>query len=337
MRRLMPPVMVGLGVFLLLGAALIKFYAYPKLAVAPIDQDSTTKLFAEDAVIFDSDPNFLREVRTDLSVASTTRGNVEASEDASDELGDPVRIWLGTTTITDSDGIVRSQSKDSTIFDATTAENVEDESYQGDSWIEEEADQRTEVKRTGLAYKFPFGTEKKSYQWWDDSILDTVEMKFVEESEIEGMTVYVFEGEIPETVIGTRADVPPSVLSEPGTDGLTADTTYANTRTFWIEPQTGVIIDRREQQRATLQYNGEERVITTEADLSYTDEQVSANVDEYEGKASALGLVNGILPWIGALIGLLLIVGGVLLGRRSDNRPDGPAAASGPSRAKATV
>lgn len=332
MRRFMPPVMVGLGVFLLLGAAMIKFYAYPKLAVAPIDQDSVTELTAEGATVFDTDPSFLREIRTDLSVASTTRGDVEASEAVSDDRGEPTRVWLGTTTIVDSDGIVRSQSKDSTVFDANTAENVESESS---SWIEDEADVRTPIERSGLAYKFPFGTEQETYGWWDDTIQDTVDLEFVEETEVEGMSVYVFEGEIPETVVGTM-EVPAGVLSEPGTENLQADTTYANTRTFWIEPQTGVIIDRREQQRSTLQYDGEERVITTEADLNYTDAQVSANVDEYQGKATALGLVNGFLPILGGILGLLLIVGGVLLGRASGGS-SGPSAAPDAKRQKATV
>lgn len=332
MRRFIPPVLVGLGVFLLLGAALIKFYAYPKLAVAPIDQDSVTELTAEGATVFDTDPSFLREVRTDLSVASTTRGNVDASEEVSDDHGDPARVWLGTTTITDSDGVIRSQSKDSTVFDANTAENLESEEH---SWIEDEADVRTPIERTGLAYKFPFDTEQKTYAWWDDTIRATVDMEFVEETEIEGLPVYVFEGEIPETVVGTM-EVPAGVISEPGTENLEADTTYANTRTFSIEPETGVIIDRREQQRSTLQYDGDERVITTEADLSYTDAQVSANVDEYQGKASALGLTSGVLPIVVALLGLLLVGGGVLLGRRA-GQGSGSSSAPDAKRQSASV
>jgi hypothetical protein len=325
MRRFIPPVLVGLGVFILVSAALIKFYAYPKLAVAPIDQDSVTRLTATDAVVFDTDPNFLREVSTDLSVASTTRADVKASEKATDDLGEPTRVWIGTTTITDAKGIIRSQSADSTVFDANTAENVT-WGDNGSSFVEDEADVQSEVKRTGLAYKFPFGTEEKTYKWWDDTILGTVDMKFVKETEIDGMTVYQFEGEIPKTIVGSR-EVPASVLGEPGTDSVAADSTYANTRTFWIEPNTGVIIDRREQQRSTLELDGEERVITTEADLSYTDAQVSANVDEYESKASSLALVSGILPILGALVGLLLIAGGLLLKRSGSGTRRAPDAA----------
>jgi hypothetical protein len=324
MRRFIPPVLVGLGVFILVASALIKFYAYPKLAVAPVDQDSVTRLSATDAIVFDTDPNFLREVSADLSVASTTRADVKASEKATDDLGAPTRVWIGTQTITDDKGIIRSQSADSTVFDANTAENVD--WGDGYSFVEDEADVRTDVARKGLAYKFPFATEQKTYEWWDDTILATVGMKFVKESEIEGMTVYEFSGEIPKTIVGSR-EVPASVLGEPGTDNVAADSTYANTRTFWIEPETGVIIDRREQQRSTLELDGEERVITTEADLSYTDAQVSANVDEYKSKASSLGLVNGILPIAGALLGLLLLAGGLLLKRSGTGTRRAPDAA----------
>lgn len=320
MRRFIPPVMVGLGVFLLLAAALIKFYAYPKLAVAPIDQDSVTNLEASDAVVFDTDPSLLTEVRTDLTVATTTRGDVEASEAATEESGTETRVWAGTTTIVDSEGKVLSQGADRTAFDARTAEAVDC----CDGFVEDEADVRVPVTREGLVYKFPFDTEQKTYAWWDDTAQATVDMEFVEETEIDGLAVYQFRGELPAGVVGTRS-VPALIVGEQGTEDVEADVSYANTRTFWVEPQTGAIIDRREEQRSTLQVGGEDRVTTTEADLSYTDAQVAANVEEFQSKASVLGLANGLAVWLVALVGLLLAVGGVLLSRRGGS---GPAAAA---------
>ncbi len=62
MRRLLGPILIGLGMFLVAAAALIRFYAYPTLAVAPIDQNSVTLLSAEDATIFDSNPEVLDNV-----------------------------------------------------------------------------------------------------------------------------------------------------------------------------------------------------------------------------------------------------------------------------------
>lgn len=312
MRRFMSSLLVGVGVFVLIAAALLKFYAYPKLAVAPKDQNSVTSLSATGATIFDTNPAVLSEVTTDLTVKSTTKGDVPASESASDKLGRDVVVWAGTQTIVDGDGTVRSQSADRTAFDASTSEAVDC----CDNFVEDEADVRTPVKRDGIVYKFPFGTGHKAYRWWDDSLGDTVVMKFVKETSIKGLDVLEFHGNVPETAVGTM-DVPASVVGETGDGNVTADKMYANERTFWVEPHTGVIINREEKQRSTLQVNGQERLVMTDADLSYTPAQVSTNVDDWSGKAFLLGLIDGVLPWLVMLLGVLLVVGGLLLGRRS--------------------
>ena len=54
MRRILGPLLFGLGVFLLVGGLLLRFYAYPRVAVAPIDQNSVTKLEATGATLFDT-------------------------------------------------------------------------------------------------------------------------------------------------------------------------------------------------------------------------------------------------------------------------------------------
>ncbi|WP_244927643.1 DUF3068 domain-containing protein [Nocardioides sp. W7] len=302
-----PPALVGLGVFLLVAAALIKFYAYPQLAVAPKDQDSITRLSAEDAVVFSTDPALLTEVKMDLEVTNTTRGDIKATNDAPDG----TLVWADTQTVKNTDGDTLSQSVSLAAHDAHTGEAVDC----CGSFVQEDAEAGpVEVVRKGQVYKFPFGTEQKSYQWWDDTILDTVEAKFEKETDLDGMTVYQFVAEIPQTVVGTR-EAPASIVGEVGNDPIEVDIAYANRRTFWVEPNTGVIIDRREEQNSTLQIAGEDRATTTQADLSYTDAQVAANIDEYEQKASLLGLVNGLIPLLALILGVLLIAGGVLLGR----------------------
>jgi hypothetical protein len=326
MRRLFPPVMVGLGVFLLIGAALIKFYAYPQLAVAPKDQDSITHLSATDAVIFSTDPSLLTEVKMDLEVTNTTRGDIEAT----DKAPDGTLVWADTQTVENTDGDVLSQSISLAAHDAHTGEAVDC----CGSFVQEDAEVGpVEVARKGQVYKFPFGTEKKTYQWWDDTILATVPAEFEKETDLDGLKVYQFVADIPQTVVGTR-EVPASVVGEVGTDAVDADVAYANRRTFWVEPNTGVIIDRQEEQNNTLQIDGEDRATTTQATLSYTDAQVAANIDEYQSKASLLGLVHGLIPLLGLILGLLLIAGGVLLGR---GRSEAPGAAPQDRRTPAKV
>ena len=304
MRRFLGPILVGLGAFLLVAGLLLKFYAYPRVAVAPIDQNSVTKLSATGAEIFDS--GALKPLQTDLTAENRTVGDVKASKEA----GDDVRVWVGTTSIRSADGTVRSRSTERVPFDASTAEAVNccgafDETTDGE---------RTQVKRKGLVWKFPFGTEKKSYQVWDGTLGDTATAKFVKESSVKGLSTYQFRSEVPRTEVGTR-DIPGSLVGS-SEASVTAASMYAATTTYEIEPKTGAIVTQTIDQDSTLAVDGEDVITTTKAELSYTDATVSANVEEFTTKSSQLTLVGTTLPLITIILGLILIVAGVVLGRR---------------------
>lgn len=311
MRRFLGPILVGSGAFLLVAAVLLRFYAYPQLAVAPIDRDSVTNLEATDATLFDT--SLLREITTDLSVATTTRGDVEASKEA----GDDTRVWTGTTTIS-ANGIIRSQSAERAAFDGVSGEAVNC----CESFAETTDGERSPVTRKGLLYKFPFNTEKKDYDFWDSTLRDTVKAEYQKEDKVRGLDVYVFTTSTPATVVGTR-EVPGSIL---GLDdaAVDADVVYANSRTFYVEPVTGGIVNRLEEQKSTLALDGEDQVTTTEASLRYTDAQVKTSVDDISSQASQLTLLRTTLPLLALVLGLVALAAGVLLARRSRQHDDAP-------------
>ena len=307
MRRLLGPILVGIGAFLVVTGLLARFYAYPALAVAPIDQNSVTKLEAKDATILDL--STLKQVTTDMSVVNKTVGDVPASEDA----GDNTRVWTGTTSYRDEIGNIRSRSAERYAFDAHTGAAIN-----CCGGFEETTDgEREEVKRSGQISKYPFGTEKKDCKFWDATLGQAVTTKFVKEDEIQGLKVYEFKYEVPVTVVGTR-EIPASLVGETG-DAIEADIQYSTTTQHWVEPTTGVVIDRVSDTQNTLARDGEVLITTSGGVFSYTDEQVKDNVDEYKGKASSLQAVHTTVPFVGVILGLLLILGGVLLSRRNRN------------------
>jgi hypothetical protein len=311
MRRLLGPILVGIGAFLVVTGLLARFYAYPALAVAPIDQNSVTKLEAKDATILDL--STLKEVTTDMSVVHRTVGDVEASEEADDG----TLVWAGTTSYRDEIGNIRSRSAERYAHDAHTGEAINC----CDAFEETTDGEREEVKRSGQISKYPFGTEKKDYKFWDGTVGQAVTTKFVKESEIEGLTVYEFKYEVPTTTVGTR-EVPPSLVGQSGTEALEVEIQYSTVTQHWVEPTTGVVIDRVSETANTLALDGETLITTSGGTFQYTDEQVKENVDEYKGKASSLQAVHTTVPLVGVVLGLLLLLGGVLLSRR--NRSEAP-------------
>jgi hypothetical protein len=322
MRRAVPVVAIGLGAFLLVGGFVIRFYVYPKVAVAPIDQNSVSTLVAEDATVFDVAS--LSEITTDLTTVAKTTADVEASEEA----GDNIRVWVNTSSTRDSDGVIRGRQVDRAAFDATSGEAVNC----CDEYLSTEENELTPVKHEGLLFKLPFNTQKKSYMWWDETLLKAVPIEYQAEEELDGLKVYRFEGDIPRTnamaldeetgeLVPAEREVPASLLQLDGVEGnVTAQDMYSNHRTFWVEPNTGVVIKRLEEQKSTIAYDGEDKVTTTEVATEFTDETVQANIDEYGTLGMLLGLARGPIPWIFGIIGALLVGLGLVLSRREQPR-----------------
>jgi Porin PorA len=309
---------MGVGAFLLTLALLSRFYVYDQLAVAPVDQDSTSTLVGPDATVFDI--STMEEITTDLTTTAVTIGDVDAAEDAG---GDTV-VWVNTSSTEDSDGVVRSRSIDRVAFDAHTGEAV---NCCGEYYSSVEGEEEP-VEHEGLVFKFPFGTEKKTYDWWDTSLLDTVPIEFEEVEEVEGVETYRFSHTIEPTQVGT-IDLPAELLGAEGDEAVTGDRMYSNIRTLWVEPRTGVVIKRQEQQNNTIAYDGVDQITTTEVTTAFTEDDIKANADEYGGLSTQLNLIQNIVPLVGLILGLGLLVVGlvlVLAARRGEAPVDEPAA-----------
>jgi len=309
MRGKSGPILFGVGAFLIVAALLAKFYAYPTLAVAPQDPNSETVLTADDATVFDTAT--LSEVDTSLTSVVKTVGDQEAAEDD----GGDTRVYTSATSTRDADGNIRSRSVARVAFDAHTGEAINccgeyEESVEGE---------REEVEHDGLVIKFPFNTQKQSYDFWDSSLGETVEIDYQGTEEVGGLKTCKFQQTIEPTEVSTL-EVPASVVGADGDGNVTAQRMYSNVRTLWVEPETGAVIDREEQQLSTLRYDGEDQVTVTEANLSYSDETVQTGIDDYGSKATLLGAARTWVPLVLGIIGLVLVVAGVLLTMRSRSR-----------------
>jgi hypothetical protein len=321
-----------LGAFLVLLAGLSRFYMYDRLAVVP-DNNETTSISqtmpGQDAEYLNVGAEGGPAVETGpLKSTRIVQGNVELSEKASDELGRDVAVW-DTFTCTDapdfdcgSGETPLSSTKDRVAFDAHTGETVD-----WDGATTESGGTESRGAFEGLYFKFPFGTQKTDYAFWDGTLKKATPAVYQGETTVDGLKVYEFEQVIEPTKTGT-IDVPGSLVDEDaGT--VTADRVYANTRSFLVEPVTGVIVKGGESQDSFLEVDGERRLTTTKATLAYTDANVQSTVDEYEGKAKLLAVVDTTFPIVGGIVGLVLLVLGVVgLARGRKGKPADGAHAS---------
>jgi hypothetical protein len=320
MRRVVSYVLVGLGVFALALGLLLRFYAYPKLAKVPLDIDNTSVAQGDGVtalVIEEVDDVPTPEIRTDLSLTSTTHVTGDLTQPEVKEDGD-VAAWVeASKTIDDASGILVTASLRELCLDRHTAEAVAP--CEGQYISVEEGERITvspnTVQQPGLNFKFPFDTQKQSYQYYDLTLRHTVEARFEGEDTVKGLPVYKFVTDTKATKVGLE-EVPGSLIGLPDQPSVSADRYYADTRTMWVEPATGALIaveDKGKQQLVATGQDVDEGTVVYEGTLAHNDKTVSANASEAKDNVSRLSLLTTwpIVLWI--VGGLLILVGAILL------------------------
>jgi hypothetical protein len=182
-----------------------------------------------------------------------------------------------------------------------------------------------DITHEGLVFKFPFGVEKTTYQWWDADVERAVPIEFQGEDNINGTPVYVFKQTIaPEALSAIEA--PRSLFEEGAAGNVTATEVYSNTRTLWVEPVTGVLIDGNEEVNTVYEAEGYEPVAKTVGTIGFDDDTVNKNAKAWGDKARLLSFIDDWLTWVGLGLGLLLIgLGAYLLLSPETDGADGEA------------
>lgn len=315
MRRAVGFSLVAAGVLLLVLAPLLRWFVWPRVAVTPLDQFAIAVSTGTDLTVFDA--GTLSERTTDLTSTRRVIADVDAS--TSD-----VAVWDTFVNTADDSGTTINAYTERAAFDRHSSAPVAgyDENFNDEA-----------VEHQGFVFKFPFGTEKREYDFWDNTLFEAFPATYTGTDEIDGLSVYTFEQEVPPTVV-MQMEVPGSLVGRPEEQTVTADRVYANTRTLWVEPQTGVIIKGQEEPRTVLRYLGQEEVTLTDGTLAYDDATVADRVDEYSGLATQLRIVRTTGPIALVVLGVaLLLVGAFLLLRdRRERARHAPGTAGGDRR-----
>jgi hypothetical protein len=284
--------LIGMAAFLLVLAPMLRWYAYPRLAVVPADVDRTL-VSVGDATVFDIDDR--AERRTDLTSIRTVRSDVSTGTGE-------VAVWDTFVKTMDAEGITVSAQTERAAFDPHTGVALPGfgENVDGDP-----------VEHVGQVFKFPFGTEKRTYEFFDPTLAQARSALYDGEDEIHGVMVYRFVQSI-EPVAHATVEVPGAIVGS-GPATVEADRVYANVRTLWVEPETGVIIKGEERQNSSLRFRDGATVTLTEATIGYDDRTVSENATEYGDLADRLRLVRDTAPLAAIALGLSVLACGLVI------------------------
>ncbi len=211
MKRVVGLVLVGLGAFLLVLAPLAKWYVAPQLAVAPLGCDpgplceggvSISPSSGVATVLFD--PATLTP-RANVDLLSTRR--VKPDQAASDGPNNQT-VYDSFQDVTDPEGVTVDASTERIAFDGHTSEMI------NCCGANEDGTPITDF--SGIApYKFPFGTQKQTYQYFDGTLSKALPMEYETTEEILGLEVYKFVQTIPPTQY-SELEVPGDLVGQAG-------------------------------------------------------------------------------------------------------------------------
>lgn len=336
MRRIVGFVLLGLGVFAVALGLLLRFYTYPQLAKIPLEQETTSVATGSGItalVVRTVNGAPQPEIQQNLSLTSTTYVTGDLTQPEVEAGGDVAVYVEAIKTVDDASGIVINASVRSLCVDRFSNEAVAPcegqyiEQQQGARVTED----RDTIQQPGLSFKFPFGTEQRTYSYFDLSLGEAVDAEFDGEETVQGLDTYRFVMRVGPTRIGDR-EVPGSLVGQDDEPSLQAQLYYQGTRTVWVEPETGIIVLGQQQLKQELLVDGEEPGEGTtvfDGTLRLDDATVNDNVTKAEDNKSKLSLLTSwpIAMWIGGAALIVVAVILLLMGSRS-----GRAGASSPLR-----
>ncbi len=333
--------LLGLGAALLIAALLLSTYTHGKIAKIPLDLDAD--LMSEgtgtalDPASLSSPEKFV--IDKNVPVALQQQLSVEAPANA-----EVVTLQVGSSlrrTDKQQDQGLLLAMVDTVTLDRTSALAVSSDTNPGGAvqkprTIEDDnPPTNIALPHEGLAYRFPFDTEKKTYPYFDPIAQKAFDANYDGEEDVNGLTTFRFtqnvgydaDGKLVEPVkyaslydndedseVTARASLW-GVEADNPEDPITMTRYYAAQRTFWVDPVSGTIV--RAKERGFHYYARDAlkpEVTFADFTVTSTEEAVESQVAAARDESDRLALWSRILPITFTALGLVTLVGGVLLG-----------------------
>lgn len=314
--RVLGAALLGLGVLALVFAGGLAFIVAPTVEQLPYDMKRTQSVAEAPNARFLQITNGVAKVNSGpLRSTVTVTPDARATADLEGPLDGNAVVWMV------GQEVVRTDTTPTEVVSAySTSLAVDRRTAAAQQWDKQWLDtgnNRQSVQYTDHMYKFPFGTERRTYQIFDRDILAAQPAQFEGTEEIEGLETYKFTQNIRDGVQQLPADrmqvLVGQLLPSATANAAGVQVRYNNTRTVWVEPATGQYIKVQEQQNKALVAPDGQSVTILDALFTYTDDTIR-NAAETAGSNRQRLMLVGVYAPIGlALIGLILLVAGIVL------------------------
>ena len=340
MHRRLAVVLTVIGLLLMSGAGLVRWVVGPSMSKLPGDTE-TTRLYAGQAVAF-VNPTYATSVPSGPGVLHNVPIDVRHTTKVLDTTSS--KALVADRRIITLSGNVAA--------DLSYRYGVDRKTFQAVGGFP------GVVAANGLTFNWPMNAKPHDYVGWVQDTLSTTPLHYVATVRHGGIETYEFTAQAGDQIISDPAlnRVLPAKMSKADMMRLTPSLglsmkqllaldkvmakapdpvplsyTYHFTSTFWIAPDSGIVVDMRQHDVRTT------NIVTTAGlvpvapimDMTYafTPPTVTSAVDDAKSAANQLDLVNTTLPLATLLIGIAFVVAGVFLAVSHRRQPKAQAPA----------
>ena len=302
MRGIIGLVLAGLGAFLIAIAVLLPTWVVGQVLKFPLSESETATLEASNATYFSV--SALRE-RTGVTLEATYTITGDAAAGSSS-----TAVWNETSDVYDVTNHAQVQTMTRRFaFNRRTGQLVDccGASVNGDKT----------VKQAGLVgYVFPIGTRRQTYQVYDTTLKTTEPFVYSGQTTVDGIGVYEFVENVTPTKIAS-VTLPGSYVHSAAAS-VTIGEYDAEHLTYYVDPETGALVDVNELQSTTLRTSASAppALVGLNADLVATPASVTQIVGLDRSGRDELTLVGTTLPIASGVVGAIALVAGVFVRRR---------------------
>ncbi len=164
----------------------------------------------------------------------------------------------------------------------------------------------------GIAgFVFPIGTQQQTYDVFDTTFLKPIPFNYAGTATVDGISTYKFTADVFPTNIGFSA------LSS------TEPEFYGITETYWIDPQTGALLNIVEHEDAYLvnPATGATATVLFDGTLAPTAASVARIVAIDNSGRLKLTLVHLVIPLVAGIVGVVLLVLGFMMFGKGQPEP----------------
>jgi hypothetical protein len=300
MRRVFGVTLTGLGAFLIVLAAMCRFYLPGQVVKFPLNEYSVTTLTGTHVSYF-SQQTGAEVYGATVRAISTVKGEVSAGSSST-------AVWddiTGVFDVTNSPQVPISYTTQRLAFDRRTGVLV-------NCCGAEVGTARPHF--AGQGYVWPIATQAKTYEVFNTTLMKPEPFNFIGTGTVDGLSVDVFNQPINNQKVGT-VTLPGSLAGITNQATVTLPEYLTATNTYYVEPGTGAPVKVVEAQNETLQNpsTGATALILFNGTLTSTSKSVAASVSTTNHYDTEISALEDIAPPVGLLAGLVLLGVGIAL------------------------